>query len=157
MAVVVAVTDGISKALNVQHGYWAALTVMMVMRPEFSQTFSRGVARFAGTLVGVALASAVVLLSHPGPWVAAALATACACALYLVMRSGYLVVSTLITAFVVFLLSMDGLALGSTVRERVALTLLGGVIIFASYALWPSWQTVTLAGRIAELIEATYL
>ena len=155
VAVVVAVTDGITKVLNVQHGYWAALTVMMVMRPDFSQTFSRGVARFAGTLVGVALASAVVELTHPGPWVAAVLAVACTSALYLVMQSGYLVASTLITAYIVFLLSMDGLALASTVRERVALTLLGGLIIFTSYALWPSWQTVTLAGRLADLIETT--
>ncbi|MEY9911284.1 putative membrane protein YccC [Catenulispora sp. MAP12-49] len=155
VAVVVAVTDGITKVLNVQHGYWAALTVMMVMRPDFSQTFSRGVARFAGTLVGVALASAVVELTHPGPWVAAVLAVACTSALYLVMQSGYLVASTLITAYIVFLLSMDGLALASTVRERVALTLLGGLIIFTSYALWPSWQTVTLAGRLADLIDTT--
>jgi len=155
VAVVVAVTDGIAKLLNVQHGYWAALTVMMVMRPDFSQTFGRGVARFAGTLVGVAIASTVVLVAHPGPWVAGVLAVACTSALYLLMRSGYLVASTLITAYVVFLLSMDGLALGSTVRERVALTLLGGLIIFASYALWPSWQTVTLAGRLADLIETT--
>lgn len=153
VAVVVAVTDGIAKLLNVQHGYWAALTVMMVMRPDFSQTFGRGVARFAGTLVGVAIASTVVLVAHPGPWAAGGLAVACTSALYLLMRSGYLVASTLITAYVVFLLSMDGLALGSTVRERVALTLLGGLIIFASYALWPSWQTVTLAGRLADLIE----
>ncbi|MEY9931315.1 putative membrane protein YccC [Catenulispora sp. GP43] len=155
VAVVVAVADGVGKLLNVQHGYWAALTVMMVMRPDFSQTFSRGVARFAGTLVGVALASAVVELSHPGPWVAALLAVACTSALYLVMQSGYLVASTLITAYIVFLLSMDGLALASTVRERVALTLFGGLIVFASYALWPSWQTVTLAGRLADLIETT--
>ena len=155
VAVVVAVTDGICKLLNVQHGYWAALTVVMVMRPDFSQTFGRGVARFVGTLVGVAIASTVVLLFHPDPWVAAVLAVACTGALYLVMQSGYLVASTLITAYIVFLLSMDGLALGSTVRERVALTLLGGLIIFTSYALWPSWQTVTLAGRLADLIETT--
>ncbi|WP_194916777.1 FUSC family protein [Catenulispora rubra] len=155
VAVVVAVTDGICKLFNVQHGYWAALTVVMVMRPDFSQTFGRGVARFAGTLVGVAIASTVVLLFHPDPWVAAVLAVACTGALYLVMQSGYLVASTLITAYIVFLLSMDGLALASTVRERVALTLLGGLIIFTSYALWPSWQTVTLAGRLADLIETT--
>jgi uncharacterized membrane protein YccC len=155
VAVVVAVTDGICKLFNVQHGYWAALTVVMVMRPDFSQTFGRGIARFAGTLVGVAIASTVVLLFHPDPWVAAVLAVACTGVLYLVMQSGYLVASTLITAYIVFLLSMDGLALASTVRERVALTLLGGLIIFTSYALWPSWQTVTLAGRLADLIETT--
>ncbi|HEX4791110.1 MAG TPA: FUSC family protein, partial [Actinospica sp.] len=155
VAVVVAATDGICKLLNVQHGYWAALTVMVVTRPDFSQTFSRGVARFAGTLVGVGLASAVVLLAHPGQWVCAVLAAACAGVLYLVLRSGYLAASTLITAYIVFLLSMDGLALGSTVMERVGLTLLGGVLTFASYALWPSWQTVTLADRLAELITTT--
>ena len=54
----------------------------------------------------------VVLLTHPGPWVAGVLAVACTSVLYLVTRTGYLVASTLITAYVVFLLSMDGLALG---------------------------------------------
>ena len=152
VAIVVALADGICKLLNVQHGYWAALTVMMVTRPDFSQTFGRGVARFVGTLVGVGLASAVMLAAHPVHWVCGVLATLCTGTLFLLMRSGYVVASTLVSAYIVFLLAMAGAPIASTVEERVALTLLGGMLTLASYALWPSWQTVTLADRLADVI-----
>jgi uncharacterized membrane protein YccC len=154
VAIVVAVSDGICKLLHVQHGYWAALTVMMVTRPDFSQTFGRGVARFVGTLIGVGLASAVMLATHPVHWVCGLLATVCAGTLYLLMRSGYLVASTFVSAYIVFLLAMAGAPIASTVEERVALTLLGGLLTLGSYALWPSWQTTTLADRLADLVAA---
>lgn len=148
------VADGISKLLHIQHGYWAALTVMMVTRPDFSQTFGRGVARVIGTVAGVALASLVVELGHPDEWVCAVLATLCAFGLFFVLRSGYLAMSTLQTAYIVLLLSMAGSPFAATAEERLGLTALGGVLTLVSYALWPSWQTVTLADRLADLIDS---
>ncbi len=50
------------------HGYWAPMASVMVMRPDFSQTYARSVARFGGTLVGVGLATAVVRSAHPGAY-----------------------------------------------------------------------------------------
>ncbi|MEY9872556.1 putative membrane protein YccC [Streptacidiphilus sp. MAP12-33] len=154
VAVVVTVAEAIGRALPFGHGYWAAMTVMMIMRPEFSQTYSRGVARLAGTVVGVGLASGVMVLAKPAPWVCGLLAVVAVGCAYLTMRAGYMALSALVSVYVVFLLSMDGLVLRYTAEERVGMTLFGGLLAFAAYALWPTWQTVRLPERLADYIAA---
>ncbi|WP_369144955.1 FUSC family protein [Streptomyces sp. R44] len=136
------------------HGYWAPMASVMVMRPDFSQTYARSVARFGGTLVGVALATAVVQSAHPGMYLSAALAVVCAFGMYLLMRTGYAAGQVFVSAYVVFLLGMAGAGLTQTVRERVLLTLLGGVLAMLSYAVYPAWETPRLRGRLADWLAA---
>lgn len=154
VAVVVTLAEGLGMLLPFGHGYWAAMTVMMIMRPEFSQTYTRGVARLAGTVVGVGLASAVMVLAKPAPWVCGLLAVVAVGCAYLTMRAGYMALSALVSVYVVFLLSMDGLVVRYTAEERVGMTLLGGLLAFAAYAVWPTWQTVRLPYRLADYIAA---
>ncbi|MEY9939586.1 FUSC family protein [Streptacidiphilus sp. MAP5-3] len=153
-AVVVTLAEGVGRVLPFGHSYWAAMTAMMVMRPDFSQTYSRGVARLVGTVVGVGVASAVMVAAKPAPWVCGLLAVCAVGCAYLTMRSGYMALSTLVTIYVVFLLSMDGLVLSHTAEERVGMTLVGGVLALAAYAIWPTWQTVRLPDRLAAHIAA---
>ncbi|MER5201910.1 FUSC family protein [Streptomyces sp. NPDC002825] len=136
------------------HGYWAPMASVMVMRPDFSQTYARSVARFGGTLVGVALATAVVRSAHPGMYLSAALAVVCAFGMYLLMRTGYAAGQVFVSAYVVFLLGMDGAGLTQTVRERVLLTLLGGALAMLSYAVYPAWETPRLRGRLADWLAS---
>ncbi|MFB7101021.1 MULTISPECIES: FUSC family protein [Streptomyces] len=137
------------------HGYWAPMASVMVMRPDFSQTYSRSVARFGGTLVGVGLASAVVQTAHPGTYLSAALAVLCAFGMYLLMRTGYAVSQVCVAAYVVFLLGMEGSGVSQTVRDRVLLTLLGGLLAMLSYAVYPAWETPRLRGRLADWLAAS--
>ncbi|MFE1347296.1 FUSC family protein [Streptomyces sp. NPDC058757] len=137
------------------HGYWAPMASVMVMRPDFSQTYSRSVARFGGTLVGVALASGVVQTAHPGTYLSAGLAVLCAFGMYLLMRTGYAVSQVCVAAYVVFLLGMEGSGVTQTVRDRVLLTLLGGLLAMLSYALYPAWETPRLRGRLADWLAAS--
>lgn len=141
-------------ALPLGHGYWAPMASVMVMRPDFEQTYSRGVARFAGTLVGVALGGAVMALGHPGQWASAALAVVCVGLMYLLMRTGFTVASACISAYVVFLLGIAGEGWSQTVQDRVVLTLLGGVLAMAAYALFPAWETPKLRDRLADWLLA---
>ncbi|MFI8768706.1 FUSC family protein [Streptomyces sp. NPDC053792] len=136
------------------HGYWAPMASVMVMRPDFSQTYARSVARFGGTLVGVALATAVVQSAHPGTYLSAALAVVCAFGMYLLMWTGYVAAQACVSAYVVFLLGMDGAGLTQTVRERVLLTLLGGVLAMLAYAAYPAWETPRLRGRLADWLAS---
>ncbi|WP_327321800.1 histidine kinase [Streptomyces sp. NBC_01210] len=71
------------------HGYCVPITSVMVMRPDFHQTHARAVARFAGTLVGVALATAVVQPAHPDAYLSGGLSVVSAALTYLLMRTGY--------------------------------------------------------------------
>lgn len=125
---------------------------VMVMRPDFSLTYARAVARFGGTLVGVALATGVVQLTHPDTPTSAAIAVACAFLAYLLMRTGYAVLSACVSAYVVFLLGMGGLQWTQTVPDRVFLTLLGGALAMVSYAVYPAWETPRLRTRLADWV-----
>ncbi|MEW1721735.1 FUSC family protein [Streptomyces sp. NPDC093109] len=137
-------------ALPLGHGYWAPMTVVMVMRPDFSQTYGRSVARFGGTLVGVVLATGIVHATHPGSAVSVALAVLSAGLMYLLLRTGYAISQVFVSAYVVFLLDTAGEGVTQTVRDRVLLTLLGGLLAMAAYAVYPAWETPRLRARLAD-------
>ncbi|MFD6287124.1 FUSC family protein [Streptomyces sp. NPDC060205] len=141
-------------ALPLGHGYWAPLTSVMVMRPDFSQTYSRAVARLGGTVVGVAVATAVVRLADPGTYLSGALAVVSAALMYLLMRTGQFAAQGCIAAYVVFLLGMGGEQWTQTVPERVLLTLLGGLLAMIAYAVYPAWETPRLRTRLADWLAA---
>ncbi|MGW3073766.1 FUSC family protein [Kitasatospora sp. NPDC001132] len=154
LAGVVTVAYLLARLIGFHHGYWAPMTAAMVMRPDFAQTYSRGVARLAGTVVGVAVSTLVVQLTHPGEWVLAALAVVCIGGSYLAFRTGYALTTVGISTYVVFLLGLqEGNPLVTAV-ERVGLTLLGGSIALVTYALFPTWQTARLGERLAEWLAA---
>ncbi|WP_030836748.1 FUSC family protein [Streptomyces hygroscopicus] len=144
----------LSTALPLGHAYWAPLTSTMVLRPDFAQTYSRGIARFLGTLAGVLVGGGLVALVHPGPYPSAVLAVLCVLSMYLLLRTGFIVTSACVSAYVVFLLSIPGEAWAQTVQARVALTLLGGVIAMAAYAVFPAWETPRLRDRLADWLAA---
>ncbi|WP_433546372.1 FUSC family protein [Streptomyces sp. CA-294286] len=141
-------------ALPLGHGYWVPMAAVMVMRPDFSQTYSRAVARFGGTLLGVALATGLVQLAHPGTELSAALAVVSAFLMFLLLRTGYAVSQVCVAAYVVFLLGMGGLQWTQTVPERVVLTLAGGLLAMLAYAIYPAWETPRLRTRLADWLVA---
>lgn len=65
ISVVAAVGYLLGLALPYGHGYWVPMAGVMVMRPEFSRTYERSVARFGGTVVGVFAASVIVQVAAP--------------------------------------------------------------------------------------------
>ncbi|WUS97681.1 FUSC family protein [Streptomyces sp. NBC_00708] len=154
VAMVAAVGYLLGRLLPLGHGYWAPMTAVMVMRPEFSQTYSRAVARFGGTLIGVFLASAIVEAAHPGTGLSAVFAVVCALLMYLLMRTGYAVAQACVGAYVVFLLGMAGDDLSQTVFERALLTLAGGLLAMISYAVYPAWETPRLRTRLGDWLKA---
>ncbi|MEU9146141.1 FUSC family protein [Streptomyces sp. NPDC048349] len=144
----------IGRALPFGHAYWAPMASVMVMRPDFAQTYSRAVARFGGTLVGVAVATGIVQLAHPGMYLSGLLAVLSAGLMYALMRTGYAVSQVCVSAYVVFLLGMGGVRWDQTVPDRVALTLVGGLLAMIGYALYPAWETPRLRTRLADWIAA---
>ncbi|MBT2441049.1 FUSC family protein [Streptomyces sp. ISL-36] len=154
VSTVTAVGYVLGSALPLGHGYWAPMASVMVMRPDFSQTYARSVARFGGTLVGVALATGIVQSTHPDMYFSAGLSVLCAFGMYLLMRTGYAVSQVCVAAYVVFLLGMGGSEWTQTVPERVILTLMGGVLAMLAYAVYPAWETPRLRSRLADWLVA---
>ncbi|MGW3488413.1 FUSC family protein [Streptomyces sp. NPDC001054] len=154
ISVVAGVGYLLGSLLPLGHPYWAPLTSVMVMRPDFSQTYARAAGRFTGTLLGVTLASLVVRLAHPGTELLAWLAVLCGGLMYLLMRTGYVVAQFCVSMYVVFLLGMAGTDLEQTTLERIGLTLVGGLLAMLAYALYPAWEAPRLRGRLATALLA---
>ncbi|MEU4131121.1 FUSC family protein [Streptomyces wuyuanensis] len=154
LAVVAPVGYLAGSLLSPGHGYWVPIAAVLVMRPDFHQTYARAVARFAGTLVGVALATGVVQLTSPDAYLSGGLAVVSAALSYLVMRTGYAVSQAFTAAYVVFLLGMGGEEWDQTVPDRVLLTLLGGILAMLAYLVYPAWETPRLLDRLADRLAA---
>ncbi|WP_326771464.1 FUSC family protein [Streptomyces sp. NBC_01445] len=144
----------IAAQLPLGHGYWAPIASVMVMRPDFHRTYARAVARLAGTLAGVALATGMVRALGPDAHVFGALAVVSAGLSYTLSRTGYAYSQCFTAAYVVFLLGMGGQAWEQTVPERVVLTLLGGALAMLAYVVFPAWETPRLPGRLADWLAA---
>ncbi|MGW2448932.1 FUSC family protein [Streptomyces sp. NPDC001675] len=144
----------IAARLPLGHGYWAPIASVMVMRPDFHRTYARAVARFAGTLAGVALATGTVRALGTDARVSGALAVVSAGLSYTLNRTGYAYSQCFTAAYVVFLLGMGGQAWEQTVPERVVLTLLGGALAMLAYVVFPAWETPRLPSRLADWLAA---
>jgi uncharacterized membrane protein YccC len=140
--------------LPFEHRYWLPLTALVVLKPDFRSTFTRGVGRILGTGAGALLAGLVTALLQPGPWLLSVLVVVAAWGCYAVLFANYALFGLCVTAFVVFLLSVAGLPGWGTVADRLEATLLGGVLALVAYAVWPTWERVRVPEQLARLLEA---
>jgi uncharacterized membrane protein YccC len=141
-------------ALPFEHRYWLPLTALVVLKPDFTSTFTRGIGRIVGTAAGALLASGVAAWLRPGPLLLVLLAVLTAWACYAVLFANYALYGLSVTAFVVFLLSFAGLPEGDAVVDRVEATVLGGALALLAYAVWPTWERVRTPEQLARLLEA---
>lgn len=144
----------LARATGMQHGYWIALTTLMVMRPQTAHTVERCLARMAGNAAGVLLPAAVTLIWHPGTAVNAVLAVLFIGCAYLVAESGYVAVSASLAAAIVFLTSATGAVETDAVATRLAATAIGGALAVAAHLMLPDTADAQLGQRVDEAIAA---
>jgi uncharacterized membrane protein YccC len=139
---------------GLDHGYWIALTALIVLRPDFNQTLVRGLSRIGGTIVGAGLSTLLVAAVKPDH-VGLAVMFACAVMLaFIFVRVNYAVFSICVTSYVVFLLSFAALPAPSTAADRVVATLIGGALATAAYFAWPTWESELVGSQLGALLEA---
>src|SRR6202011_5053509 len=59
LAVLVALGDILGTEVSWRRTYWLPMTIALVLKPEFTATFTRGLLRIAGTILGLLLATAM--------------------------------------------------------------------------------------------------
>ncbi len=133
MALVVMAATEIFRHTNFISGYWIPMTTLLVVRPDFFQTLTRGVLRVAGTLLGAGLAGLIVHWVHPSPTLLAALVVFFAWWAYSLLNVNYALFTLNLTAYIVFLLSLAGLPPAAVIHRRALFTLLGGAIALLAY------------------------
>lgn len=138
--------------LNLPNGYWVPMTAVILLRPEFHQTLARGLGRLAGTLLGVGLATLLVVIVQPHTVALVVLICVFAWGSFAFLRVNYGLFAICITAYVVFLLAYMGLPEGRVVEYRLINTALGGVIALG-ISLLPLGRFFGSGGREEEVTE----
>jgi uncharacterized membrane protein YccC len=154
LAVCVALGDALGRGLDLRRSYWIPMTIAIVLKPDFTGTFSRGLLRLAGTFAGLVLATG---LFHVLPASAAAQVIMVAL-LMLGMRwigpANYGIFVMMVTAMVVFLIGLTGVSPKEVMGARGLNTAVGGLIALAAYAAWPTWERTVAPEQMARMLDA---
>jgi len=142
------------RALGLERGYWIPLTAVLVLRPDFTTTITRGGARVAGTVAGALIAGAITGWVHPGPAAYMILAIAAIGIGLVIFNVNYGIYTITLTVYVVFLLALGGSPEHNAALDRVGATLIGGAMALAIYVLWPTWSRERVPAELADLLDA---
>jgi len=153
LAAAIAITDTIYRVMNLPRGYWMPMTALLVLKPDFHDTFARGVARIAGTILGAGMATLIVRELEPGPSALAVFVLAFVWGCYAVFRVNYALFTVCVTGYVVFILRLSGVAEMTAATTRAIDTVAGGTLALAIYAIWPTWAATTVRSSLAALLE----
>lgn len=154
VGVLVSTSDLVTRLAGVGRGYWIALTIMVVLRPDFGSTFQRAAMRVAGTVVGLLAATALVHWIPGGQWYSIALIALFFFGMRFAGPGNMALGSLSLAALVVVLLSLAGISPHSTVLPRGVDTLIGGALALAAILLWPVWERQRVPVRLGDLLAA---
>lgn len=132
----VGISTGIYRGFQLRNGYWAPMTAVLVLKPQWSNTLSRGIARLSGTLVGAGVALMLALWLPLPPWETFALAVVAAWGCYATQAVNYALFSFCITLYIVYLFRFGGFSERSAAHLRLMNTAIGGAIALGIDALW---------------------
>ena len=114
--------------LGIQSGYWIPMTALLVQKPAFFETLTRASSRILGTLVGAWLCSLLIAHLAPRPVVLAAFTTLFALLAFATNSVNYGLFTACLTAYIVFLLSLNQIPGPVIAHRRAWCTILGGLI-----------------------------
>jgi len=150
----VALGDTLGRMWHPYRAYWIPMTVVLVLKPEFTVTFSRGVLRIAGTLAGLLLATA---LFHFLPIHTSSEILLIGFFMFIMRWIGpanYGIFGVAISALVVLLIAITGISPREVIAARGVNTIIGGALALAAYAVWPTWERNRLPEFFGALFDA---
>jgi len=153
LAVVVPLLALVGQHLGLGRSYWIPLSAAVVLRPDFSATMTRGVARVAGSVIGVGVIGTVVAVVHPGALAATALVCVAAWGAFAFVQSNYAIGVTFLTGLVLMLASVGQVDTLGIAGDRLLDTVIGGSAALVAYLLWPTWSHAEARHLLARLAE----
>lgn len=154
LSVCVSAGEMIGRSISWQRAYWLPMTVAVVLKPDFTTTFSRGSLRLAGTIVGLVIATVLYHLIPQSGWTQLVLVGAFTFMLRYLGPANYGIFTVAVSGLIVFLLAATGVAPGGVIMARASNTIAGGVLALIAYAVWPTWERSTISDSLWEMLEA---
>ncbi len=153
LAVCVGIGDAAGRALSLQRTYWIPMTIAIVLKPDFTATFSRGVLRILGTFAGLVLATVLFHFVHTGVATDIALMAVFTFLLRWIGPANYGIFVIALSALVVLLIATTGVSPREVVVARAINTAVGGALAMLAYAVWPTWERTQVGSVLAAMME----
>ena len=159
LAICVAAGDMMGRLVWWQRTYWLPMTIAVVLKPDFTTTYSRGILRLGGTFLGLIIATALYhLLPNDSPGAVAlgqlVLVGLFTFALRCIGPANYGVFSASVGALIVFLVAATGVPPKDVVLQRAWNTAAGGIFALIAYAFWPTWERSQAFSVMADMLDA---
>jgi uncharacterized membrane protein YccC len=154
LAVLVALGDILGRMVSWRRTYWLPMTIVLVLKPEFTATFTRGVLRVVGTVIGLLLATALFHVIHPIVALQVALIFLFVFFLRWLGPANYGIFAIVVSGLIVLLLAIAGVPPKEVISARGINTVLGGALAILAYRLWPTWERTRISERIARMSDA---
>ncbi len=153
LAICVAIADALGRSISVQRNYWLAMTVAVVLKPDFTSTITRGVLRLCGTFAGLLLATVLFHVLPSSAFTQLALVTAFTFLMRYAGPANYGLFSIAISGLIVFLIAATGVAPAQVVAQRAINTAAGGLFALVAYLFWPTWERSQVSDTVADMID----
>jgi len=152
MTVLTMLGMAIYKGFDIPRGYWIALTVIMVLQPDYGSTRKRAGQRIFGTLAGSLLASAFLWVRMPLPLLDLLIATTVFAFAYH-QKQRYGIAVFFITLMLVLLTETASTVHLDFTVDRLLCSLGGGMLaLVGALFFWPTWERerfpLTMAGAV---------
>lgn len=155
LAVLIAV--GLSQwfSSNLNHNYWAPMTVLLLMGQSWGDNISKAWARLAMTVVGCCLATLLVWLLKPWPWLFLVIGLIGLFEALFFMLSSYMKSMFWLGMTVVVLLAYLGQWSVHLLEVRIYETLLGAVVVvLVGRLLWPNFAKDQLRDTVLDMLDS---
>lgn len=129
------------------HGYWAAITIVIVVQRNLQIALAVNLKRAVGTAAGVLLTSTLLLWSPP-VWGVVAMLAALAAARPILREFNFVLYTMFITPLIILLLDFGHVFSWTIVTDRLVATLAGCLIaLVLGIIVWPAHTFHQLARR----------
>jgi uncharacterized membrane protein YccC len=154
LAAGVAIAEIVSHNLETPRAYWFPMTTILVLKPEFTVTFTRGLLRIVGTISGLLLATVLFHFLPPGAGLEVLLIAAFVFLLRWAGPANYGLFAVAVSALIVLMVTFTGVSPKDVILARGINTVTGGILALAIYAVWPTWERTQVGEMMARLVDA---
>jgi uncharacterized membrane protein YccC len=143
----------IATLLQLPRGYWIAVAILFILKPNFGGTLQRAVLRLTGTVLGGLIAAALSLTIQEDVTLIAILPVLAFVALS-VRPINYGLYTLALTPMIMVMLDVGHTANWETSFLRVLHTFVGGILaVGGGYLLFPIWERQKLPGELAAVLK----
>ncbi|QNF32421.1 FUSC family protein [Adhaeribacter swui] len=154
LMILTAISIALFYIFDIPRGYWIALTVMVVLQPDYGTTQQKALQRVTGTTIGAALSTLLLIqLLSPGIYILL-ISIFCFLFIYLQQRN-YTLAVVFVTMMLVAMFEISGNIDWHYATYRLFATSLGGVLaIVGAFLLWPNWERFRVRSILAKGVLA---